>query len=86
MIAVQKGQDRWEVARDSNTKVMGDLKVGATVTITYTMTAGEVAVHLHRSGHAPFSPPEVDFSDLVPKQPKKLNPSDFPDQPQTPPP
>jgi hypothetical protein len=42
MIAVQKGKDRWEVARDSSTKVTGDLKVGAKVTITYTMTATEV--------------------------------------------
>jgi ribosomal 50S subunit-recycling heat shock protein len=39
MIAVQKGKDRWEVNRDSNTKVTGDLKVGDKVTITYTMTA-----------------------------------------------
>ena len=44
MIAVQKGKDRWEIARDSNTKVTGDLKVGAKVTITYTMTATEVEV------------------------------------------
>jgi hypothetical protein len=34
-IVVQKGQDRWEIARDSGTKVSGDLKVGAKVTITY---------------------------------------------------
>ena len=27
MIAVQKGQDRWEIARDASTKVTGDLKV-----------------------------------------------------------
>jgi hypothetical protein len=44
MIAVQKGKDRWEIARDSNTKVNGDLKVGAKVTITYTMSANEVEV------------------------------------------
>jgi hypothetical protein len=44
MIAVQKGKDRWEVARDSNTKVTGDLKVGAKVTITYTMSATDVEV------------------------------------------
>jgi hypothetical protein len=44
MIAVQKGKDRWEIARDSNTKVSGDLKVGAKVTITYTMSATEVEV------------------------------------------
>ncbi len=44
MIAVQKGKDRWEVNRDANTKVTGDLKVGAKVTITYTMTATDVEV------------------------------------------
>jgi hypothetical protein len=44
MIAVQKGKDRWEINRDSNTKVTGDLKVGEKVTITYTMTATDVEV------------------------------------------
>ena len=44
MIAVQKGKDRWEIARDSSTKVNGDLKVGAKVTITYTMSATDVEV------------------------------------------
>jgi hypothetical protein len=44
MIAVQKGKDRWEVNRDSNTKVSGDVKVGDKVTVTYTMTATDVEV------------------------------------------
>jgi hypothetical protein len=44
MIAVQKGKDRWEINRDANTKVTGDLKVGEKVTITYTMTATDVEV------------------------------------------
>jgi hypothetical protein len=44
MIAVQKGKDRWEINRDSSTKVSGDLKVGEKVTITYTMSATDVAV------------------------------------------
>jgi hypothetical protein len=44
MIAVQKGKDRWEIKRDSSTKVAGDLKVGEKVTITYTMTATDVEV------------------------------------------
>lgn len=44
MIAVQKGKDRWEVNRDSSTKVTGDVKVGDKVHITYTMTATEVEV------------------------------------------
>jgi len=42
MIAVQKGKDRWEIARDASTKVTGDLKVGAKVTIEYRMTATAV--------------------------------------------
>jgi hypothetical protein len=44
MIAVQKGKDRWEVARDAGTKVTGDLKVGSKVTIEYRMTATAVDV------------------------------------------
>lgn len=44
MIAVQKGKDRWEIQRDASTKVSGDLKVGAKVTIEYRMTATAVEV------------------------------------------
>jgi hypothetical protein len=44
MIAVQKGKDRWEVARDAGTKVTGDLKVGSKVTIKYRMVATTVEV------------------------------------------
>jgi hypothetical protein len=44
MIAVQKGKDRWEINRDSSTKVSGDLTVGEKVTITYTMSATDVEV------------------------------------------
>ena len=42
MIAVKKGADRWEIVRDQDTKVTGDLKVGAKVTIEYRMTATKV--------------------------------------------
>ena len=42
MIVVQKGKERWEVARDVNTKMNGDVKVGSKVTVMYTMTATEV--------------------------------------------
>src|SRR3954452_1638141 len=44
MIVVKKGNDRWEIARDAATKVTGDLKVGATVTIQYRMSATAVDV------------------------------------------
>ncbi len=42
MIAVQKGKDRWEIARDASSQLPSDLKVGDKVTITYTMTAKSV--------------------------------------------
>jgi hypothetical protein len=42
MIVVMKGKEKFEVARDSSTKVTGDLKVGEKVTIHYTMTAKEI--------------------------------------------
>ena len=44
MIAVQKGKDRWEIARDSTTKMPADVKVGDKVTIEYRMTATSVEV------------------------------------------
>jgi hypothetical protein len=44
MIAVQKGKDRWEIARDANTKITGDLKVGSKVTVEYRMSATAVDV------------------------------------------
>jgi hypothetical protein len=44
LIVVQKGKDRWEIARDAATKVTGDLKVGAKVTIEYRMSATSVEV------------------------------------------
>jgi len=43
-IVVQKGKDRWELVRDANTKVTGDLKVGSKVTIEYRMLATSVEV------------------------------------------
>ena len=52
MIAVQKGKDRWEIARDSSTKVTGDLKVGSKVTIEYRMTATSVDVKAEKAAAA----------------------------------
>jgi opacity protein-like surface antigen len=43
-ITVQKGSEKWEIARDAATKVNGDLKVGGTVTIHYRMTAASIEV------------------------------------------
>jgi hypothetical protein len=46
MIVVEKGakKERFEIARDSNTKVTGELKKGDKVTVHYTMTATNVEV------------------------------------------
>ena len=41
-IVVQKGDERWEVARDETTRVDGELKVGSKVTIHYRMVAVSV--------------------------------------------
>ena len=50
MIVVQKGKDRWEINRDANTKVTGDVKVGDKVHVTYTMSATEVEVKAGKGG------------------------------------
>src|SRR5205809_1093329 len=50
MIAVQKGKDRWEINRDANTMVAGDLQVGEKVTVTYTMSATDVEVKAGKGG------------------------------------
>jgi hypothetical protein len=46
MIVIEKGgkKERWEINRDANTKVTGDLKVGEKATVTYTMSATDVEV------------------------------------------
>ena len=41
-IVVQKGNERWEIARDAKTKAGGDVKVSDRVTIHYWMTAKEI--------------------------------------------
>ena len=44
VITVQKGTEKWEIARDKDTKVDGDLKKGSRVTIKYKMTASSIEV------------------------------------------
>jgi hypothetical protein len=56
MITVMKGKEKFEVARDSSTKVTGDLKVGDKVTIKYTMTAKEIEAKAEKSNKAAASP------------------------------
>jgi hypothetical protein len=44
LIVVQKGKEKWEIARTRDAKVTGDLKVGSKVTIEYRMTAATIEV------------------------------------------
>ena len=41
-IVVQKGKEKWEIARDAGTKMTGDVKVGDKVTVEYKMTATSI--------------------------------------------
>ena len=43
-LTVQKGDEKWEIARDKSTKLSGDVKVGSKVTIYYRMIATEVEI------------------------------------------
>ena len=38
-ITVEKGKEKWTIAKAKETKITGDLKVGSKVTVYYTMTA-----------------------------------------------
>jgi hypothetical protein len=42
VIVVEKGKEKWEIAKDKGTKVSGDLAVGKKVTVYYTMKATEI--------------------------------------------
>jgi hypothetical protein len=44
VITVQKGSEKWEIGRDKSTKIDGDLKKGARVTVYYKMNATKVDV------------------------------------------
>jgi len=43
-IVIQKDTEKWELVRTADLKVTGELKVGAKVTVKYTMTATSVDV------------------------------------------
>jgi len=49
MIVVEKGKDKWEIARNKDTKVTGELKVGQKVTIMYQMTAASIEAKAEKS-------------------------------------
>jgi hypothetical protein len=52
-ITVQKGKEKWELARNKETKGPADVKVGDKVTIEYTMTATGVEVKTAAKGEKP---------------------------------
>jgi hypothetical protein len=43
-LTVQKGDEKWQLSRTPGTKVKGDLKVGAKVTVYYSMVATDIEV------------------------------------------
>ena len=49
-ITVKKGEENWQIARDAGTKISGDLKVGAKVTVQYRMIATDVEVKTDKAG------------------------------------
>ena len=44
VIVVDKNGEKFEMAKDANTKVKGDMKVGAKVTVKYESRAAEIEV------------------------------------------
>jgi len=44
VIVVEKGKEKFEMTKDANTKIIGDLKVGAKVTVQYESHAVEIEV------------------------------------------
>ena len=58
VIVVEKGKDKWEIARDAATKVTGDLKVGSKVTIEYIMKATTVEVKEAKKAEAKKAEPK----------------------------
>lgn len=66
MITVQKGNERWELARDASTKANGTPKVGDKVTIKYSMTATQIEVKADKGAGA-----DADASSSPTETPKK---------------
>jgi len=59
-IVVQKGEDKWQLARNKDTKANAALKVGAKVTIEYQMVAKDIEV---KSDKKPEARPETKPTD-----------------------
>ncbi|MES2921449.1 MAG: hypothetical protein V4819_07880 [Verrucomicrobiota bacterium] len=50
-IVIQKEKEKWEIARTADSKITGEIKVGAKVTVHYTMTATSVEVKPDKSAN-----------------------------------
>ncbi len=57
MIAVQKGNERWEIAREASTKANGAPQGDDKVTIKYSITAPQIEVKVDKGAGAETSPP-----------------------------
>ncbi len=69
-IVIQKDSEKWEIARTTDTKVTGDLKVGAKVTVMYTMTATGITVKPDKAA-APAVPAKPVKPAAAPAKPEK---------------
>lgn len=49
-IVVEKGKEKWEIARDANTKVQGEIKKGSKVTVEYRMSATSIEAKAEAKG------------------------------------
>jgi hypothetical protein len=52
LIVVQKGKEKFEIGRTSDTKVTGELKPGAKATVEYRMTAASAEAKAEKAGKA----------------------------------
>jgi hypothetical protein len=67
VLVVEKGKEKWSIARDAATKVTGgDLKVGSKVTVHYTMKATSIEV---KGDGKKAEPAKTDPKKPVPKKP-----------------
>lgn len=55
-IVIQKENEKWEIARTPDTKITGEVKVGAKVTVHYTMTAATIEAKPEKPSAAPAKP------------------------------
>lgn len=56
-LVIQKENEKWEIARTADTKITGEIKVGAKVTVHYTMTATTVEVKTEKAPAKPADAP-----------------------------